>query len=112
MADGPLSGAPLSGALVWCPCPDEAAALAAARTLVEEKLSGCGNVIPGVTSVFEWEGRIDTAREVGLLLKTRADLLEAAVARLGEIHPYETPAVLGWVCDTGAPATLGWLGGL
>lgn len=101
-----------SGALVWSPFPDEETALAAARILVEEKLARCGNVLPGVTSVFEWQGAIDTAREVGLLLKTREDLLETAVSRLGEVHPYETPAVLGWICESGAPATLAWLGEL
>ncbi|MBT0668894.1 divalent-cation tolerance protein CutA [Novosphingobium profundi] len=100
------------GALVWSPFPDEASALEAARTLVTEKLARCGNVLPGVTSVFEWQGAIDTAREVGLLLKTRADLLETAVSRLSRLHPYETPAVLGWICENGAAPTLAWLGEL
>ncbi len=101
-----------TGALVWCPFPDADTALEAARVLVSENLAACGNVLPGVTSVFAWEGKIETAREVGLLVKTRVDRLDAAVSRLAALHPYETPAVLGWPCAAGAPATLEWLAGL
>ncbi|MCJ2182241.1 divalent-cation tolerance protein CutA [Novosphingobium sp. 1949] len=99
------------GALVWSPFADEASALAAARTLVAEGLARCGNVVPGLTSVFAWQGTIDTAREAGLLLKTRADRLDALIARLETIHPYDTPAVFGWVCDASGQGTLEWLAG-
>lgn len=103
-----MSGA----ALIWCPFPDEAAALAAIHALLDEQLIACGNALPGVTSVFVWNGERDTVREVGVLLKTNTDLLEAAVARLAEIHPYDEPAVLGWRCDAAAPGTLAWLAGI
>ena len=101
-----------AAALIWCPFPGEAPALAAIHALLDEKLIACGNVLPGITSVFVWSGGKETAREAGVLLKTNTDLLDPAAARLAEIHPYEQPAVLGWRCDAAAPATLAWLEGI
>lgn len=99
-------------ALVWCPCPDEETALALARQLVEEGLAACGNALGPMRSVFVWQGAVDEARETGLLLKTDARLLDRAVARLEEIHPYDEPAVLGWRCDAAGQAAAAWLGAL
>lgn len=96
-------------ALIWCPFPDEAAALAVIHTLLDEKLIACGNVLGGMTSVFVWNGVKDTAREAGAVLKTNAALLDAAIARLAELHPYDEPAVLGWHCDAAAAGAAAWL---
>lgn len=104
-----MSGHAETPALIWCPFPDEESALSAMNTLLDEGLAACGNLLPGMTSVFVWNGEKDTAREFGLLVKTNAALLDAAVGRLAELHPYETPAVLGWRCDAGAPDTVAWL---
>lgn len=102
----------VEGALVWCPFPDETAALGVIHALLDEGLIACGNVLGGMTSVFVWNGERDTAREVGALLKTRADLLDAVVQRVAQLHPYDEPAVLGWRCDAAPSATVAWLGGL
>lgn len=104
-----MSGNAETPALIWCPFPDEQSTLSAVDTLLDEDLAACGNLLPGMTSVFVWNGEKDTAREFGLLVKTNAALLDAAVQRLAEFHPYETPAVLGWRCDAGAPDTVAWL---
>lgn len=99
-------------ALVWCPFPDEASAADAAAQLLDEKLIACANLLGGIRSLYEWNGTRGDEREVGVLFKTDAALLDAAVARIGQLHPYETPAVLGWRCDAAAPATADWLAGL
>ncbi|MEM1052139.1 MAG: divalent-cation tolerance protein CutA [Pseudomonadota bacterium] len=99
-------------ALIWCPCPDPDIARELAETLLSEKLTACANIIPQITSVFEWNGKANTEAEAVLVLKTRGGLLDQATLRLGECHPYDTPAIVGWVCDTAHPATLGWLGGV
>lgn len=65
-----------------------------ARTLVEERLIACGNIFPGLTSVYRWEGKIEEAGEVLLLMKTRMELTAALEARIAELHPYEVPEVL------------------
>lgn len=107
-----MSGDSQTPALVWCPFPDEQSALFAIDALLDEGLAACGNLLPGMTSVFVWNGARDTAREFGLLVKTNAALLDRAVARLAELHPYDEPAVLGWRCDAAPPGTVSWLAGI
>ncbi len=100
------------GALIWCPFPDEDSAARAATTLLDEKLIACANLLGPVRALYEWNGERGDAREVGVLFKTDARLLDKAVARIAELHPYDSPAVLGWRCDAAAPATTQWLGAL
>jgi periplasmic divalent cation tolerance protein len=99
-------------ALIWCPFPDPDSAARIAAGLLDERLIACANMMPGMISLFEWNGERDESRETGVLLKTNAALLERAVARLAELHPYDEPAVLGWRCDAGAPGTIAWLAAL
>jgi periplasmic divalent cation tolerance protein len=96
-------------ALIWCPFPDEAAARAAAATLLDERLIACANMVPGLRSLFAWQGARDEGGECGALLKTTAPLLDAVMRRLAELHPYETPAITGWTVRADA-GTLAWLG--
>lgn len=96
-------------ALVWCPFPDRGSARAAAECLLEERLIACANLVDGVTSVFRWEGSIATGEECGALFKTDAGRLEQLVDRITELHPYDTPAVLGWPCPVAAAPTRNWI---
>ncbi len=97
-------------ALIWCPFPDRETARAIAGQLLGEGLIGCANIIGTIESLFVWQGERDSAVETGVLFKTSADRLDAAVERLGKLHPYDTPAILGWRADAALPATLRWLG--
>lgn len=99
-------------ALIWSPFADEDSAAAAARQLLDEGLIACANILPAIRSLYTWQGARGEAAEVGVLFKTDAALLDRATARLAEIHPYETPAVLGWRADTAAKPTAEWLRGL
>ncbi|HZU65589.1 MAG TPA: divalent-cation tolerance protein CutA [Novosphingobium sp.] len=99
-------------ALIWCPFADEASAAAVAGALLDEGLVACVNILPAVRSLYIWQGARGEGAEVGALFKTRADLLEAAIARIAALHPYEAPAVVGWHCDGAAAPTLAWLGAL
>ncbi len=99
-------------ALIWCPFPDSASATEAVDTLLDEGLIACANIMPGLLSRFVWQGERGEGSEAGALLKTNAALLEAAIARLAELHPYEQPAILGWICDATTPATGAWLAAL
>lgn len=102
-----MSGA----ALIWAPFKDEASAARAADTLLDEGLVACCNIVP-VKSRYVWRGERGEAAEVGALFKTRADLLHRAVARLEELHPYDTPAITGWTCEAAGGQTLAWLAGI
>lgn len=99
-------------ALIWSPFADAESAQGVTEILLEEGLVACGNIIGGVRSVFRWQGRTENAEEAVVVFKTNAALLDKAVARLAELHPYEEPAIVGWICDAAAPATIGWLAGL
>jgi periplasmic divalent cation tolerance protein len=96
-------------ALIWCPFADEASAVAAAQQLLDERLVACANILPPMRSLYSWRGERGEAVEVGVLFKTDASALDRATARLAEIHPYDTPAVLGWRTDTAARPTAEWL---
>lgn len=99
-------------ALIWCPCPDQESARRIAGQLLADGLIACANILPQVESLFLWEGKADSAQEVGMLCKTTPAQLEAAIARIGTLHPYETPAIIGWHADAAHPLTAQWLGGL
>ncbi|HYJ84265.1 MAG TPA: divalent-cation tolerance protein CutA [Allosphingosinicella sp.] len=73
---------------------DEAGRIA--RTLVEERLAACANVLGPCRSIYRWQGAIEEAEEVAALFKTRADLAEALIARLEELHSYDVPAAVVW----------------
>lgn len=99
-------------ALVWCPFPDAAEAGRVTDTLLDEGLIACANIIPGMHTRYVWKGTRATGEEAGALFKTNADLLETLVLRLGQLHPYDEPAILGWRCDAASTGTAAWLGGI
>ena len=96
-------------ALVWCPFPDADSARAAAAALLDDRLIACANIMGAIESHFVWDGARGSGSEVGVLFKTTADSLEDCVNRLGTLHPYDTPAIIGWRCDAAHPASLAWL---
>ena len=95
--------------LAYCTCPDVASAEAIARTLVTERLAACVSRLPGVQSTYRWQGAIEQAEEVLLLIKTTADRLDSMIARLQVLHPYELPEVVAVEVRAGLPAYLDWV---
>jgi periplasmic divalent cation tolerance protein len=89
--------------------PDAERAASLARALVGEGLAACVNVVPGVRSIYAWEGRIQEDQEVLCLIKTRPAIFDRARARILELHPYEVPEILAFAVDDGSPAYLDWL---
>ncbi len=69
----------------------EAAARALARGLVDEHLAACVNIVPGVSSIYRWQGAIEEASEWLLVIKTARHCLDRTRVRLLELHPYDTP---------------------
>lgn len=93
--------------LVTCPNADVAASLA--RLLVQEELAACGNVVPGVRSIYRWEGAIHDEPEVLLVLKSRQVLFEKLRERVVAAHPYDVPEVVAVVADAVHPPYLAWV---
>lgn len=96
-------------ALIWCPFADEASAANAAEIMLDEALVACVNILPPMRALYIWKAQRGDARETGALFKTDKLRLERAVVRLSQIHPYDNPAITGWLCDAASPATLEWL---
>ena len=99
-------------ALIYCPFPDRQTAREASAALLGEKLIACSNLMGPIESQFIWEGKVQSAEEISVLFKTDGEFLSQAIKRLGELHPYDTPAIIGWRCDAAHPATAAWLGSI
>lgn len=92
-----------------CSCPDASSATRIARALVDERLAACVQQLPGVTSTYRWQGALETAEEVLLLIKTSRACLPTLSKRLVELHPYETPELVALEVTGGLPAYLDWV---
>jgi periplasmic divalent cation tolerance protein len=96
-------------AIVLTTMPAEADAEALARTLVEEHLAACINVLPPMTSIYRWEGTIDEASERQLLIKTARSRIGALRDRIAELHPYDVPEFVVLPITGGSEAYLDWI---
>ena len=89
--------------------PDATVARTIARTLVEEQLAACANLIPGAESIYWWKGVIESSAEVMGFFKTTEEQYKRFEARLTELHPYVTPEVVALQPADGLPAYLQWV---
>jgi len=80
-----------------------------ARLLVKQKKAACVNILPGMDSFFRWKGKIDSAREALLLVKTRASLFPEIISLVKEIHSYEVPEIIALPIIAGSEDYLRWL---
>jgi periplasmic divalent cation tolerance protein len=89
--------------------PDRDTALALGRALVERRLAACANVLGGCTSVYRWQGAIETADEVPVLIKTRRELYAEVEQAIRSLHPYAVPEIIALPVQAGLPEYLGWI---
>ena len=95
--------------LVFCTCPDTATADRIAEALVTERLAACVNQIPGIRSVYLWQGKIERDAEVLLMIKTTDRRFAALETRITRLHPYEVPEIIAAPVTRGLPAYLEWV---
>jgi len=95
--------------IVLTNCPDAEVADRIARTLVEQKLAACVNRMPAVDSVYRWQGAIERAVEVPLLIKSTRERLPEVQEAIRALHPYEVPEILAIPVVAGLPAYLRWV---
>ena len=95
--------------LVYSTFPTVIAAEAAGIRLVEVGLAACVNVIPGMTSIYRWEGKLERCSEAVMIVKTRESLADLAIAEARRHHPYTNPAFLTVGVEGGSQAYIEWL---
>ncbi|MCB1857327.1 MAG: divalent-cation tolerance protein CutA [Gammaproteobacteria bacterium] len=95
--------------LVYCTCPDRDSAERITRRILELGLAACVNQLPGVKSCYIWQGEIETAEEVLLLIKTTDDRYLELEQIIVSLHPYELPEVIAVPVKRGLPDYLFWV---
>ena len=95
--------------LVFTNMPDHDSATALATALVEARLVACVNVLAACTSVYRWQGVVETATEVPVLMKTTVTRYAALEAAIRARHPYELPEIVAVPVEHGLPAYLDWV---
>ena len=69
------------------------------RTVVEERLAACINILSPVRSIYQWQGKVETANEVAAILKTHHWQSDALMARIAALHSYDVPSIVTWPID-------------
>ena len=95
--------------LVLTNLPDQASARALAATLVTERLAACVNLLAPCRSIYRWQGAIESAEEVPLLIKTTSERYAALEAAIRAGHPYELPEIIAVPVEHGLPEYLAWV---
>jgi len=95
--------------LVLTNCPDEESANTIALALVEERLAACVNILPRVQSIYRWEGAVESATEIPLLIKATAANYSALETAIRDRHPYTVPEIIALPVERGLPAYLDWV---
>ncbi|EXI81789.1 MAG: Divalent-cation tolerance protein CutA [Candidatus Accumulibacter appositus] len=100
---------PVATLLVLTNLPDRPSAEALASELVEARLAACINVLAPCHSIYRWQGALETASEVPLLIKTRSECYAALEAAIRARHPYELPEIIALPVTAGLPGYLAWV---
>lgn len=100
---------PHDSLVVFCTASSRDEAETIARAMVEERLAACANIVPSVTSIFRWEGRIEMEAEVLIIMKTRRRQLDRLVERVKDLHSYEVPEIIALPVVGGSDAYLEWV---
>jgi periplasmic divalent cation tolerance protein len=95
--------------VVMTTLPDRATAEKIARLLVDERLAACVSILAPCTSTYRWQGAVETADEIPLLIKTTQHVYARLEQRLRECHPYELPEILAVPASHGLPGYLQWI---
>jgi periplasmic divalent cation tolerance protein len=94
---------------ILCTCGTEEEAQAIGNALVEARLAACVNLLPGIQSIYRWQGKVETAQEVLLLIKATEDHFPAVRDRITELHTYDTPEIIAVPVVDGLDKYIAWV---
>jgi len=95
--------------LILNTCPDFTVAQSLATKIIENDLAACVNILPALTSVYRWQGEIETAQEHLLLIKAPSSQYPAIEQCINLHHPYDVPEIIAFSVENGLPAYLQWI---
>jgi periplasmic divalent cation tolerance protein len=95
--------------IVLITAPNEEDAAKIGRTLVEEKLAACANIIQSIRSIYRWQGRIEDEQETLVIAKTRNELFDRLKERVIALHPYSVPEIIALPIVAGSESYLNWI---
>ncbi len=99
----------MSAIFVYVTVATEEEARTIGKTIVMDRLAACANILPGMKSLYHWQGRLEENAETVLILKSRESLFPALEERVRELHSYETPCIVALPVTNGNPAFLDWI---
>lgn len=99
----------MSAIVIYCTCPNIETAEKISRLLINQHMAACVNQLPGITSIYEWEGKIQRDQEVLLLIKTTEERFDAIRQLVIEEHPYELPELIAVPISQGLPDYIEWI---
>ncbi|WP_299426575.1 divalent-cation tolerance protein CutA [uncultured Meiothermus sp.] len=94
---------------VLCTAPSVEIGQEIARMVVQEGLAACVSLLPGITSIYRWDGEVQENPELLLLIKTRQERYPALEARIKELHPYQVPEIIAHKIEMGSKSYLDWI---
>jgi periplasmic divalent cation tolerance protein len=100
---------PANHQIIFCTCPDKDTAEKIARLLVANHDAACVNILPGITSIYAWQGQIESAQEYLLLIKAHKDHYQSIETTVCNHHPYELPEIIAAPIERGLPEYLHWI---
>jgi periplasmic divalent cation tolerance protein len=95
--------------LIYVTFPTLDLARSVGTSVVSARLAACVNILPGMQCIYRWQGQIEQAEEVVMVLKSRASLVDAVTAHVRALHPYDTPAIITLPITGGDPTFLAWM---
>jgi len=95
--------------VVLCTLPNSETAAEVARTLVGEQLAACVNIVPGLRSIYRWQGQVQDEPEILAIIKTSEEAFPRLEARLAELHPYDCPEILALPVNSGHAPYIDWV---
>jgi periplasmic divalent cation tolerance protein len=95
--------------IIFCTCPDQKTAKEIADQLIINHLAACVNIAPGITSVYQWQGKIESTQEQLLFIKSHSNQYQAIETKIKQIHPYELPEIIAVPIERGLPEYLQWI---
>lgn len=100
---------PIQHQIILCTCPDQDTAEKLARLLVSDSLAACVNILPGISSIYLWQGHIALAQEYLLLIKAHKSAYQTIETSIKTHHPYELPEIIAVPVENGLPEYLHWI---